>query len=215
MAAKQLSPHLSHKSALVLLPPSSIAAPIEAVRRIHDKQFHRWPAHINLLYPFLSSPSEFCEQHGGGGMDVALKEDIRERIIKATREIQPFPMSLNADTPGVFHHSPWSKTVWLGPITQAVQELQAALQAEFLDVKADRRPYKPHLSIGQAKSWDDIGKLSEAIRKSVSDFLSRNGQDDAPIALDWLVDRVCVIERNGSNDRFKTIETIELGKSIA
>jgi hypothetical protein len=209
--AGQLPAHLSYKSALVLLPPFSIAAPIEAVRRAHDKQFYRWPAHINLLYPFVSSPSEPGEP--GEGSNPILKHDIRVRIERAVRNIQPFRISLSADPPGIFHHSQKSKTVWLPPTTHYVQDLHVALQAELLDVNADRRPFEPHLSVGQARTQNGADKLSAEIKNSVSDFLSRTGwREGAPIALDWYVDKVCVIERKGYRDRFRVIGTIELGK---
>jgi 2'-5' RNA ligase len=207
--AKQLPTHLSQKCALVLLPPSGIAAPIEAVRRVHDKQFQRWPAHINLLFPFLLSPSEPSEQ---GGADATLKQDIRMRIERVTRNIQPFRMSLDAEAPGVFHHTLKSSTLWLRPTGQSVQELHAVLQAEFCDVRADRRLFKPHLSMGQARNQDDRDKLSGAIKESVSDFLSNSEKEDVPLALDWLVDRVHVIERNDYKARFNIIGTIDLGK---
>ena len=187
--AKQLPYRLSRKSALVLLPPSDIAAPIEAVRRIHDKQFHRWPAHINLLYPFFSSPSEPSEQEGADGV---LKQDLRMRIEIATRKIPPFDISLNANPPGVFQHSR-KCAVWLGPTTKSVHNLQAALHAELLDVHKDRRPFKPHLSVGQAGSQIVVDRVSADVKKSVFNFLSESGRGDAPIALDWHVDRVHVI----------------------
>jgi 2'-5' RNA ligase len=199
---------LSRMCALVLLPPSNIAAPIEAVRRLHDKQFHRWPAHINLLYPFFESASEPGEQEGA---DAVLKQDLRMRIEKATRKIPPFHISLNANPPGVFQHSR-DCTVWLGPTTKSVHDLQAALQAELLHARPDRRPFKPHLSVGKAASQVDVDKVSANIKKSVFDFLSESGRGGAPIALDWYVDRVHVIERKSDKDRFRIIGTIELGK---
>jgi 2'-5' RNA ligase len=207
--ANQLQRRLSHQAALVLLPSSDIVGPIDAVRRVHDKQFHRWPAHINLLFPFISSASKPSEQEGPVAV---LNQDIHLRIQRVTRNIQPFRISLNAESPGVFHHTQKSKTVWLGSTSQSVKELQAALQAEFLDVRADRRPFTPHLSVGQARNQDGVDKLSADVKKSVSDFLSNSGNEDAPLTLEWLVDRVCVIERNGHKDRFRVIKDIELGK---
>src|SRR5690242_7022604 len=109
--AQQLPAHLTHKAALALLPPSSITAPIEAVRRVHDKHFARWPPHINLLYPFLASPSE-ASPHGDASPP-QLRADIRLRIQKAVKTIEPFAVSLSADPPGVFSHGKTSKTVWL------------------------------------------------------------------------------------------------------
>lgn len=195
----------------MLLPPSSISAPIEAVRRVHDKQFHRWPPHINLLYPFLSTPSEQSTQDETSSPE--LKRDIRMRVEKAVQNINSFRIFLGSNPPGVFHHSKKSKTVWLCPTTHLVQELQAALQAEFSEVDSDRRPFTPHLSVGQAHSQDGAGTLSAEITKSVSEFIAQDtNKDNAPIELEWHVDRVYVIERKGFNDRFKIIGSIDLGK---
>lgn len=205
-----MTKQLSHKSALVLLPPPSIAEPIEAVRRVYDRQFFRWPPHINLLYPFLSSPSTSGR----------LQPDIRMRIEKVTQNIQPFHVALRADPPGVFHHSKKSKTVWLGPTTRSVQELQAALQYEFSKglPDGDRRSFRPHISIGQAKSQDGADHLSTEITKSISEFVARNANvngGDRPAELGWYVDQVHVIEREGYKDRFEIIGTIRLGEPSA
>jgi 2'-5' RNA ligase len=198
--ARNLPSHLSQKSALVLLPPASIASPIDAVRRVYDKHFDRWPAHINLLYPFRSSPSETVTQSGESAP--TLKQDLRVRIERATQKIQPFQLSLNATAPGTFHHSPKSKTVWLGPTTQSVHDLQAALQSEFSECDSDQRPYTPHLSLGQARDASGVEKLEAKIQETV----------DSPTALSWNVDRIFVIERKNFKDRFKVVGTIELGK---
>lgn len=207
--ARRLPAHLSHKSALALLPPSNITAPIEAVRRVHDKQFDRWPPHINLLYPFLASSSETTEQ--GEASIPHLKEDIHTRIAKVTKNHEPFHVSLLADPPGVFSHSKRSKTVWLGPSTQSVQQLQAALQAEFSECNADQRAFTPHLSVGQARSEGGAESLRKEIKKSIREYLAAT-KEGTPLSLDWHVDKVFVIERKGYTDRFKVIGTIELGR---
>ncbi|KAH9870075.1 hypothetical protein J1614_006997 [Plenodomus biglobosus] len=208
--AFQLPAHLSQKCALVLLPPPSITAPIEAVRRLYDRHFERWPPHINLLYPFLNSPSTISEDKEGGKI-AHLKHDLRIRIQCAIKNIQPFHTSLNADTPGHFKHSSKSNTVWLGPTAQSVWDLQAALQAEFAECNA--LPFIPHLSVGQARSQTTVEHLQAEIRESVRKHLT-DREDAAPIALSWYVDRLSVIERTGYKDRFKVIGTIELGEQI-
>ncbi|XP_014558937.1 hypothetical protein COCVIDRAFT_93121 [Bipolaris victoriae FI3] len=204
--AKQLPVKLSHKSALVLLPPSRITAPIEAIRSVYDKQFLRWPPHINLLYPFLASPSESCK----------LKHDIRIRIEQVARAIPPFHMSLESDQPGVFHHNLKNKTVWLGPTTYSnIRKLQAALYSEFSvnGVDRDRRPFMPHISVGKAQSQGGVDEISVEITKSISEFLSHNAEkDDKPTTLEWYVDRVHVLERKDEKDRFKIVGTISLGE---
>ncbi|KAF2247105.1 hypothetical protein BU26DRAFT_596879 [Trematosphaeria pertusa] len=210
--AARLPPHLSHKSALALLPPSTIVAPIEAVRRVHDRHFARWPPHINLIYPFLASPSEVEDaQQGDHPLPPHLKEGILLRVQKAVKEINPFHMSLLADSPGAFSHSKRSKTVWLDPSSDSVSQLQAALQAEFAECDANGRPFTPHLSVGQANSDAGARKLGEEIKTSISEFLG-NHPTDQPIALGWYVDTVYVLERKGFHDRFKILGAVELGK---
>ena len=204
--ARQLPAHLSYKSALALLPSPNITVPIEAVRRAHDKNFARWPPHINLLYPFLASPTEVAEH--GAEPQPHPKQDIHERIEKAVSNIQPFHVSLSVESPGTFHHGPKSKTVWLGPTTQSIQTLQGALQAEFAECNADQRPFKPHLSVGQARNEHGVGVVAEDLRKSMSDYLA--GHDECT-TLEWYIDKVFVLERKGYKDRFKVVGAIKLG----
>ena len=207
----KLPAHLSHKSALVLLPPSDIIAPIELLRRVYDKQFDRWPPHINLLYPFLANAG--VRNKEDGGTQYTLKNEIRMRIARAVQDIAPFHMSLPADAPSAFHHSERSYSVWLRPTTQNIQGLHAALQTEFYEVNHDTRPFTPHLSVGQTRSQIGVEKLNAKVEKTVSEFLSKNGAEEgSPIALDWPVDRVCVIERGGFKDRFQVVAEIELEK---
>lgn len=209
--AKHLAAHLSHKSALVLLPHASITAPIDSVRRLHDRHFKRWPPHINLLYPFLASllasPSEKAEE-GTENSSPQLKQSVRARIQKAVQPFQPFVISLIADSPGVFSHSKRSKTVWLGPSTDSIQRLQHALQSEFSECDADQRPFTPHLSVGQASSEIAADELKSEIRSSVAQFAK--AVEGAPVTLEWSIDKVFVIERKGFHDRFQVIGSIDL-----
>ena len=43
-----------HRSALCIIPPTCSWAPIQRIRRLHDKGFSRWPPHINVLYPYAT-----------------------------------------------------------------------------------------------------------------------------------------------------------------
>ncbi|KAJ4325277.1 hypothetical protein N0V94_000801 [Neodidymelliopsis sp. IMI 364377] len=203
--AQRLPAHLTYKTALALLPPPSITSPIEAVRRVHDKHFDRWPPHINLLYPFLASPLETSDSNSP-----RLSQTIRARIERATSDIQAFHVSLTADPPGTFSHSRTSKTVWLGPTTDSIKQLQAALQAEFIECDSDKRPFMPHLSVGQAKTDKVADQVGKEIKNTVAEF--RQIQDGSPVDLDWLVDKVYVIERKGFHDRFTVVGSIDLAQ---
>jgi len=204
--ARQLPAHLTYKTALALLPPASITTPIESVRHVHDKNYSRWPPHINLIYPFLASPLETSDSNSP-----RLRQAIRARIEKATAGIRAFQVSLNANSPGTFAHSKTSKTVWLGPNPDAtVKQMQAALQAEFAECDSDSRAFKPHLSVGQAKTNVVVEQLSKEISNSVSGFLQSQSGD--PKTLDWFVDKVYVIERKGFHGRFTIVGSIDLAQ---
>jgi 2'-5' RNA ligase len=206
----RLPSHLSFKSALALLPTGAITPPIESVRCVHDAKFARWPPHINLIYPFLASPSESTSS------GPVLKKEIQARINGVVQKTQPLIMELNADPCGVFHHSKRSKTVWLKPVIagDAVHRLQAELQAEFAECDADDRPFTPHLSMGQAKSQTGAEALMTEVKKTVSEFTSQRTSGEEKLqssALQWHIDTVFVIEREGFHDRFKIVGAVKLG----
>jgi poly(A) polymerase len=50
----------THQTAVAAIPPEAAWGPIQAVRKKHDRQFHRWLPHVNLLSPFFP-PERFDE----------------------------------------------------------------------------------------------------------------------------------------------------------
>ena len=201
----RLPAHLTYKTALALLPPAAIAPAIESVRRVHDRHFERWPPHVNLIYPFCVSPAETADP------GIRLKSDMRARIEAVATTFHPFRVSLSADPPGTFVHSPRSRTVWMALSSEPLQRLQAALQSEFAECDADQRPYTPHLTLGQARNDHQVHQLSEEIKHSV--LSNTEIHKDSPLALDWLIDKVYVIERKGFHGRFEIVGAINLGNN--
>lgn len=202
--ALKLPAHLTYKTAVALLPPSGITPPIEAVRSVYDKNFKRWPPHINLIYPFLASPLETSDSNAP-----RLGQAIQTRLEKAASTIPAFRVSLSADPPGTFTHSKTSKTVWLGPVPDdKIKQLQAALQAEFAECDSDQRAFTPHLSVGQARTDKVAEQLRNEISKGVAEFHIH--QDKTSKSLDWLVDKVYVIERKGFHGRFTIVGSVDL-----
>lgn len=202
--ALKLPAHLTYKTAVALLPPPGITQPIEAVRSVHDKNFKRWPPHINVIYPFLASPLETSDSNAP-----RLSQAIQARLEKATSDIRAFQVSLNADSPGTFTHSKSSKTVWLGPVPDDnVKQLQAALQVEFAECDSDQRAFTPHLSVGQARTDKVAEQLRIEISNGVADF--RKLKEGTPNTLDWFVDKVYVIERKGFHGRFTVVGSVDL-----
>jgi len=205
----------TYKSALALVPPSTIAAPIQAVRRRHDRHFARWPPHVNLLYPFIATPSHVIE-HEGGKSSSLLNEDIRRRIRNAVQPVQPFTMSLRAGPPGIYtppqrRKGQRTRVVLLEPMGSSVYKLQAALQAEFPECNAHERAYTPFLSVGQVTSYHGALDIVKETKRTVSQFIT--SLDPTPRAvLDWYVDKVFVLERHDFREPFKVVASIELGR---
>ncbi|KAK3955438.1 2'-5' RNA ligase superfamily-domain-containing protein [Pseudoneurospora amorphoporcata] len=43
----------SYDTALAIIPPPHLWPPINSLRALYDKAYHKWPPHINLIYPFV------------------------------------------------------------------------------------------------------------------------------------------------------------------
>jgi hypothetical protein len=44
----------SHDTALCVIPPHMACGDIDRLRELYDKAYGKWPAHVNLIYPFVS-----------------------------------------------------------------------------------------------------------------------------------------------------------------
>jgi 2'-5' RNA ligase len=141
----------THHTAVAIVPPEEVWEPIQAIRHRHDRQIHRWPPHINLLYPFRPR-AEFA--------------DITPTLLTACASIKPFAISLGEFR--FFRHGSGRCTLWLAPEpVDVLQGLQAALQAAFPDCDDLGRfsaGYTPHLSVGQFPSVRDCERTREQLQ---------------------------------------------------
>ncbi|MCP2731753.1 poly(A) polymerase [Limnofasciculus baicalensis] len=127
-----------YQSALVIIPPDEILPEIQTIRRICDRQFHRWMPHINILYGFL--PEAYFPQ-------------VAAAIAQKLTKLQPFTITLSK-IETFTHHT--SCTAWLNPIPQppdALHQLQTILQQLFPQCNQQstrsHNGFTPHLTIGQ------------------------------------------------------------------
>ena len=146
-------PVKTHHTAVVAMPPPEVWEPIQAIRRQHDRNVHRWMPHITLLYPFMPR-EQFGEALSG------LKEVGR----------QSAALQVTLTTFRAFTHAFGKATIWLAPEPrQALVTLQAALQAAFPAYNEQSRfstGFTPHLSVGQASSPHGRQHLLEALQAS-------------------------------------------------
>src|SRR5262245_44435410 len=135
-------PAKTHHTAVAVVPPEEGWEPIQAIRRRHDRQVHRWMPHINLLYPFRPQ-GEFPA--------------ITPALVTAYASLAPFHITLGEFR--CFRHGSGRCTLWLAPEpAEALRRLQAALQAAFPDCGDLSRflaGFTPHLSVGQFPSPRD------------------------------------------------------------
>lgn len=124
-----LDVHATARTAVAWLAPIDDA--VEAVRRAHDPQAERWPAHVNLLFGFVPESS----------FEAALP-----LLAEAAAESAAFTARLE----GVYGFGP---TLWLDPAAAGDapwQELRRTLAARFPGCRGRAEGFTPHLTLGRS-----------------------------------------------------------------
>lgn len=132
------TPPKTPKTAVVLIPPSDLWEPIQALRRQHDRHFRRWMPHITLLYPFRPTASF---------------ELATPLLARACRLIKPFEVQLRRFD--FFEHGRQSATCYLapepaGPLIALHQRLLSTVP-DCDDAARFAGGFVPHLSLGQTR----------------------------------------------------------------
>jgi 2'-5' RNA ligase len=143
----------THQTAVAVVPPQEVWGPIQAIRERHDRQFRRWPPHVNLLYPFYPA-RQFKEAHPS--------------LVAACARITPFTVTLAEFR--FFLHPSRKATFWLAPEPKEdLVRLQAALQAacpDCDDLSRFAAGFTPHLSVGQAGSPQEAQRLQDGWQRT-------------------------------------------------
>jgi len=172
----------THQSAVVLIPPPEVWAPIQAIRRQHDRHLGRWMPHVTLIYPFRPQASF---------------DAVVPHFARACRRLPPFEMTLARFE--LFEHQGGGATLWLAPEPRKalirIHEQLWEVVPDCDDVRLFAHGFIPHLSVGQAP-------VAAARR------LRRNLQAEwTPLTLE--VREVQLIARPGDG-RFEVLRTVPL-----
>ena len=147
-----LSSSISVTSALAItLDPSSKENKIiQGLRQVYDKQFIRWPAHINLSFPFLP---------------ISEAKTITPLLSDVIRSIPAFQFTLSSFD--YFTHSS-SATVFLKPADdEELQRLHCMIHEllpQISDTRGREGPWQPHLTIAQCKNETEAKALIAKIQ---------------------------------------------------
>jgi hypothetical protein len=127
----------SQDTALCIIPPYTDCRDIDRLRELYDKAYEKWPAHINLIYPFvkpehLPQAQQQITAHFGRNLDTS----------------EPHAVTLSE--PGLFKHRN-NSTAFLqesGPTQTSSMATLRSMALQALGQKST--PSNLHLTIGQS-----------------------------------------------------------------
>lgn len=75
-------PTTSYDTALCIIPPRSQGGHVDQLRELYDKAFGRWPAHVNLIYPFVAPENlprakQQIQEHFAEHLDQSKPVDVK------------------------------------------------------------------------------------------------------------------------------------------
>ena len=147
-------------SAVVIIPPPDFWGSIQEIRRIYDRNYHRWMPHITLLYPFRPE-SEFSR--------------LESPFMAVCNNLTPF--TLHFQQFKYFSHGHQNYTVWIAPEPKdPIIELQRSilkLVPDCDDVNRHKNGFTPHLSIGQVKGKSKLVNVMKELQVSWKSFKTK------------------------------------------
>ncbi|KAF2459373.1 2'-5' RNA ligase superfamily-domain-containing protein [Lineolata rhizophorae] len=185
----------STQTALALIPPSALHPPIEAIRARHDRAYHRWPPHINIVYLFVPANS----------LSDAISV-LRSNLHQHVADVVNLHVSLEA--PHMFTHHR-NATVFLKPDAESEQRLRNLrdVLVRCLGAVEGESPhgqgFTPHLSVGQAslrKSGDAVANLTTIAGRMLAEE-----------SIEWEARSVAVLKRDRASGRMMLVDEVSIG----
>ncbi|OEJ30686.1 poly(A) polymerase [Streptomyces subrutilus] len=166
----RLEARATARTAVAWLPPDLPEA-VHALRREHDPQAGRWPAHVNLLFGFVP-------------------ESSFEEALPLLAEVAAGTPAFTARLAGVhsFGHRE-DATVWLDPAADGEapwQELRRELVRRFPGCQGRAEGYTPHLTLGRSRDpqravAESTARLGAGVSARVGELAVLSRRGDGPM----------------------------------
>ncbi|KAM5439364.1 hypothetical protein MferCBS31731_004786 [Microsporum ferrugineum] len=164
---------LSYQTALCIIPPRHLWQDVDRLRALYDQAYGKWPAHINLVYPFVPADR----------LPVA-SQLIRETLNSRSQSSQCQNTTLRSGLAGFFRNR-GGNTIHL-TLQDETKDQLCQLRSSILEALGHHgkgeRDFCPHLTIGQTKADDDL-----------RDFLL--GKANMLPALQWDLSHLVILRR--------------------
>ncbi|OJD25404.1 hypothetical protein ACJ73_03229 [Blastomyces percursus] len=186
----------TYQTALCIIPPTPLVEDTNRLRALYDQAFEKWPAHVNLIYPFVSTDR----------LSAAVGS-IRSNLSSWLTEAEDTRFQLRLNKPGHFTQR-HGNIVYLAPDESDgfldLNDFRNTILKGFKQPTNDQqRGYQPHLTIGQSKANDDDAR----------DYLLSKAKLLSPI--EWRVGQLAIMvrEKAGNTSRMKLWGTIDLDEA--
>lgn len=204
--------------------------------QLKDPGYYRWPPHLNLLYPFLELLHSSNDADTDGESEIRSEDnltlsDIVEQLESAVKNLVPFSVRLNEF--GTFGGKRRG-VLWLHPDScgalpqekcedknepdeksSSLMRLQTSLEKAFpmcQDQSQKGGGFTPHMTVSHFPNLDEA-LHAKGIMEASSLFVdtSRKGTDNNSACLEFVVDRVYLLQRKGDEGQFLRVAEIPLG----
>lgn len=139
-------------TALAILLPVHVAKYVDNFREVNDKAFDRWPAHINLVYPFIPE-SKFSE------LEAKLKIAFQDNLQSFTIHLDTIDYFTQSDC--LTMHAKPKRTADLTKLHTIILDCLS----DIVDINT-MRDFQPHMTLGQfSKGADSLKQIQELKNK--------------------------------------------------
>ena len=180
----------SYQTALCVIPHAHLCQDVDRLRALYDKAYSKWPAHISIIYPFVSVER----------LPQAI-ELIRSKLVDLGPDSRSRDIHLRLEKSNHFSHR-HGDTIYIAPSSSGSEGLESLRSAILESFQQDNEIYRPHLTIGQSRADDTPSR----------DFLLAKANLLLPI--DWHVEELVFLVRERNHEQGNASSQMKIWGSI-